>query len=279
MCPISETRPSPIAGSWYSADPRKLETSIKGYLAKAKLPELKGEVIGVISPHAGHIYSGPTAGYAFRAVEGRIFDLVAVISPLHQFHFAPLLTTAHCAYSTPLGEISVDSKALDAFEKELKEVALELTPVAYDKEHSLEIELPFLQVALKGPFQLLPVMLRSQDEGTAEKVGHALATVLKGRKCLLVASTDLSHFYEQSEAGRLDAEMLHQIQDFSPKGVLRAEESGSGYACGAAAVAAVLWAAKDLGARTVKVVNHSTSADQTGDTSSVVGYGAAVILK
>ncbi len=279
MCPISETRPSPIAGSWYSADPRKLETSIKGYLAKAKLPELKGEVMGVISPHAGHIYSGPTAGYAFRAVEGRSFDLVAVISPLHQFHFAPLLTTAHCAYSTPLGEISVDSKALEAMEKELKEVALELIPVAYDKEHSLEIELPFLQVALKGPFQLLPLMLRSQDESTAEKVGHALATVLKGRKCLLVASTDLSHFYEQSEAGRLDAEMLHQIQDFSPKGVLRAEESGSGYACGAAAVAAVLWAAKDLGARTVKVVNHSTSADQTGDTSSVVGYGAAVILK
>lgn len=279
MCPISESRPSPIAGSWYSADARKLETSIKDYLSKARLPEMKGDVLGVISPHAGHIYSGPTAGCAFRAVEGKTYDLVAVLSPMHQFHFAPILTTAHCAYSTPLGDIAIDSDALDAFEKKLRDVSLELTPVAYDKEHSLEIELPFLQVALKGTFKLLPVMLRSQEEGTVEKVGHALAAVLKGRSCLLVASTDLSHFYPLGDAGRLDAEMLKQIGDFSPKGVLQAEESGSGFACGAAAVAAVLWAAKDLGARSVKVVHHSTSADQTGDSSSVVGYGAAVILK
>jgi AmmeMemoRadiSam system protein B len=279
MNPISEVRPSPIAGSWYSADPHKLETTIKGYLSRAKLPELKGEVVGVISPHAGYIYSGPTASHAFRTVEGKSYDVVAVLSPMHQFHFAPLLTSAHCAYATPLGEISIDTEVLNAFEKELSEVSLELTPVPYDKEHSLEIELPFLQCTLKGTFKLLPIMLRSQEEHIVEKVGHALAAVLKDRKCLLVASTDLSHFYSQEEAERLDFEMLKQIGNFTPHGVLQAEETGRGYACGAGAVAAVLWAAKDLGARSVEVVNHSTSADQTGDTTSVVGYGAAVILK
>ncbi len=279
MGSIPETRPSPIAGSWYSADPKKLKASVEGYLAKARCPELKGEVVGLVSPHAGHIYSGATAGHAFRAVQGKRYEVVAVISPMHQFHFAPILTTAHCAYATPLGDVAVDSEALAAFEQQLAVVSLEITPVAFDKEHSLEIELPFLQCALQGDFKLLPVMLRSQDATTAEKVGRALAAALKGRDNLLVASTDLSHFFRQDEAERLDAEMLKQIESFSPTGVLRAEETGSGYACGAAAVAAVLWAAKELGGRTVKVVHHSTSADQTGDTSSVVGYGAAVILR
>jgi AmmeMemoRadiSam system protein B len=142
----------------------------------------------------------------------------------------------------------------------------------------LEIELPFLQRALAAPFKLLPVMLRDQSAFAAKTLGKALASVLQSRKFLLVASTDLSHFYPQKAAERLDGEMLSQIAAFDPQGLLDAEEKGLGYACGKAAVAAVLWAARELGGQRVRVLHHATSGDVTGDLSGVVGYGAAAIL-
>lgn len=277
---ISEIRPSPIAGTWYSADPQRLSRQVDAYLQSAKLPHLVGEVIGVISPHAGHRYSGRTAGYAFRAVQGQHFDLVAVISPLHNYFPADLLTTAHKAYGTPLASVWVDGEAVNALEETLKLISdKKLERVSNDSEHSLEIELPFLQRALAGEFKLLPVMVRSQSKVTARALGEALGRVLAGKRALLVASTDLSHFYPQTTAERLDAIMLQQMAEFSPDGVFEAEESGTGYACGFPAVAAVLWAARALGGTSVEILHHSTSADETGDTSEVVGYGAAAILK
>jgi len=279
MNPISDFRPSPIAGTWYPGNPDKLAQTVDSFLKTAKVETLKGKVLGLISPHAGHVYSGSTAGYAFKTVQGKSFELVAVLSPMHQYHFAPILTTAHSAYETPLGKIAVDRVAMDRMDMLLQKNDLSITPVAYDKEHSLEIELPFLQRALSGEFKLLPIMLRSQDALTAQEIGIALAEVLCDKKALLVASTDLSHFFPVDEAEILDREMLHQIELFSPEGVLRAEETGTGSACGAAGVAAVLWAAKALGGTHVQILHHSTSADSTGDRSSVVGYGAAAILK
>lgn len=277
---VAEIRPSPIAGTWYSANPQRLARQVDDYLQAASLPALAGEVIGVISPHAGHRYSGRTAGYAFRAVQGQHFDLVAVISPLHSYFPADLLTTAHQAYGTPLGPVWVDGDALDALEDTLRQSSgKELQRLANDSEHSLEIELPFLQRALLGDFKLLPVMVRSQSKATARALGEALGRVLAGKRALLVASTDLSHFYPQTTAERLDATMLQQMADFSPEGVFQAEERGTGYACGFPAVAAVLWAARALGGTTVEILHHSTSADETGDSSQVVGYGAAAILK
>lgn len=279
MSPISDLRPSPIAGSWYTKDSVKLSQQMDDYLADAKLPKLKGEVVAVIAPHAGHIYSGGTAGYAFRAVQGKSYETVAVLSPFHNFHFAPLLTTAHKAYSTPLGTIDVDQQAISQLNSILENSNLTIMPIACDGEHSLEIELPFLQRAIKNDFKLLPLMLRSQDMGHVKAIGLALAEVLKGHSALMVASSDLSHFYPVSQAEALDAEVLKQIEDFSPEGLFKADKEGTGFACGLPAIAAVLWAAKALGADHAQVLHHSTSADQTGDTGSVVGYGAAVILK
>lgn len=277
---VAEIRPSPIAGTWYSADPSRLTRQVDAFLHSADLPPLVGEVIGLISPHAGHRYSGRTAGYAFRAVQGQHFDLVAVISPLHGFYPADLLTTAHQAYGTPLGPVWVDGDALHALEEHLHLLSnKKIQPVSNDGEHSLEIELPFLQRALAGEFKLLPVMVRSQSKPTARALGEALGRTLAGRRALLVASTDLSHFYPEETANRLDAAMLQQIADFSPDGVFRAEENGTGFACGFPAVAAVLWAARALGGNAVEILHHSTSADETGDTGEVVGYGAAAILK
>lgn len=274
--PMFDLRPSPIAGTWYPGNARALAASVDADLAAAKLPHLAGQVIGVIAPHAGYVYSGKVAGHAFAALRSTTADLVVVLSPYHNLASQGLLTTSHEAYVTPLGEVLVDSADLAELQQQLAE---KISPITHDREHSLEIELPFLQRALKKPFKLLPIMMRAQEPQLARELGHALARVLKAKNALLVASTDLSHFYDQQTAARLDGEMLRRFEAFDPQGVFEAEHSGAGFACGHAAVAAMLWAARDLGANQVRVLNYATSGDVTGDYSSVVGYGAGVVLK
>jgi MEMO1 family protein len=275
-----DVRPSPIAGQWYPGDSKRLAASVDHYIQEAKLPELKGQVVAIVAPHAGHIYSGPVAGYAFAALQGIKPDLVAVISPMHDYYSEPFLTTAHQAYQTPLGAILVDVEAVQILNELLiKELGYGLTRIRRDHEHSLEIELPFLQRAIESEFKLLPVMVRDQGRRGTHALGRCLAKTLEGRNTLLVASTDLSHFYPQELANILDAEMLRCIESFDPEAVIQAEEQGRGFACGRGALAAVLWAAKELGANSVMILNHATSGDITGDTSQVVGYGAAVVLR
>jgi hypothetical protein len=154
-----------------------------------------------------------------------------------------------------------------------------LTSVRHDREHSLEIELPFLQRILENEFKLLPVMVREQSHKATRILGQCLAKTLSDRNSILVASTDLSHFYPLNIANQLDSEMLRCIETFDPDQVILAEEEGRGFACGRGALAAVLWATKDLGANVVKVLKHATSGEVTGDYTQVVGYGAAVVLK
>jgi MEMO1 family protein len=275
-----DIRPSPIAGTWYEGDPTILARIIDGYLDDAQLPELDGDVTAVIAPHAGHQYSGAVAGYAFATLYGRSPDLVAVIAPMHHPYSQPLITSAHDAYSTPLGEVPIDKNALQELDEVLKsELDFGLSPVSNDPEHSLEIELPFLQRALKPKWNLLPVMVRAQEPRVSEGLGKVLARVLADKKFALVASTDLSHFYNQKTALNYDRAMLEQIESFSPEGAFDVERAGKGFACGLGAFTAVLWASRQLGADKVKVLRHATSGDVTGDYSSVVGYGAAVILK
>lgn len=275
-----DVRPSPIAGQWYPGDPKRLAASVDRYVQDARLPQLNGEVIAIVSPHAGHIYSGSVAGYAFAALQGLKPEVVAVISPMHDYYNEPFLTTAHQAYETPLGAIPVDSEAVRTLNDLLvKELGYGLARIRRDHEHSLEIELPFLQRVVGADFKLLPVMVRDQGRRSTHILGQCLAKTLMGRNALLVASTDLSHFYPQDMANALDEVMLRCIESFDPEAVIRAEEEGRGFACGRGALAAVLWAAIDLGADTVKILNHATSGDITGDTSQVVGYGAAVVLR
>jgi len=273
-------RPSPLAGRWYESDPAILANNVDRYLDSAQLPELEGEVIAVIAPHAGHIYSGPVAGYAFAALRGRGPDLVAVVAPMHHAYSEPLITTAHDAYSTPLGEVPVDKDALHQLDGLLRsELNFGLSRVENDPEHALEIELPFLQRALSSEWKLLPVMVRVREAGISERFGKALAKVLRDRSFVLVASTDLSHFYNQQTALVYDRSMLNQIESFNPEGAFDLERAGKGFACGLGAFTAVMWAARELGANKVKILHHATSGDVTGDYSSVVGYGAAAILK
>jgi AmmeMemoRadiSam system protein B len=280
MGTISELRPSAIAGRWYPLEADLLAKSVDSYLSEARLPELSGEVVGLVAPHAGHIYSGVTAGHAFASVRGKTIPRVVVISPLHSFHPADVLTSAHQGYQTPLGTIRIDQDALAALERDMQARGLPaLERLSRDSEHALEIELPFLQRALAGPFELVPLMVRTHDPDRLQALGGALAEMLVDFPALLVASTDLSHFFPRAVADMLDGAMLARIAELSPERVLEAESSGVGQACGVGAVAAMLWAARAVGANAVEVVHYSTSGEQTGEYREVVGYGAAIILK
>ena len=276
----SGVRPSPIAGRWYPADSHRLASQVDGYLQAANLPPITGEVIAVMAPHAGLIYSGPVAGYAFAVLKELQPELVAVISPLHDYYPQPLLTTTHQAYTTPLGMVDVDHEALQMVDKHIKQnLGFGLTPIAFDAEHSLEIELPFLQRVFQQKFKILPVMVRDPSQRVTRALGEALAAVLSDRKAVLVASTDLSHFYSQAMAKVLDTEMLRQVEDFNPEGVIEIEDEGRGFACGRGALSAVMWAALGLGANQARLLHYATSAEVTGDYRQVVGYGAAVFLR
>ncbi len=275
-----DVRPSPIAGTWYDSNPVRLAEEVDGYIENADLPELPGEVIALVAPHAGFRYSGPVAGHAFKTVKGKSFDQVVVISPMHQYYPQPLLTTGHDAYQTPLGTIPLAVEAISEIDQQLRiRTDLSLTPVKYDQEHSLEIELPFLQRSLKNPFHLIPIMLRSQNREVSKTLGEILGDVLRDKSCLIVASSDLSHFYHETQANQLDQNVLRQIADFSPEGLYEIQERGQGQACGLAPIAASLWAAKTLGAEDVTILNYDTSGSSTGDHTSVVGYGAAAITR
>jgi MEMO1 family protein len=274
-----DIRPSPIAGTWYAGDSRTLAEQVDGYLSDGPDIEPGGELIGVIVPHAGHRYSGSVAGRAFRLMRGLDPEIVAVVSPMHSLAPAPVVTSGHEAYQTPLGIVPVDQEAVrslsTAWQKQFSEPLYRLRN---DREHSLEIELPFLQRVL-GEFRLLPLMILDQRESTAKALGYALAASLAGRRALLVASSDLSHFYPDSTARGLDGEMMRRIEGFDPAAVMQAEHEEAGFACGRAAIASVMWAAKAMGADRVTTLAYANSGETTGDFSSVVGYGAAAIWR
>ncbi|MCJ7695718.1 MAG: AmmeMemoRadiSam system protein B [Anaerolineaceae bacterium] len=277
---VADIRPSAIAGTWYPGNPKHLRDSIKGYLRNAKTTEVNGEVVGLIVPHAGYSYSGAVAVHAFIAITEMQFNNVVVVSPIHQYYRQALLTSAHQAYETPLGNIPINKGIVGEISELIQNrLSFGVSPIANDDEHSLEIELPFLQCVLKTPFSLVPIMIRDQSMAVARALGVALAEVIKETRTLLVASTDLSHFHSEDQANQLDNGVLGEIAAFNPEGLYSLNESGRGQACGLGAVAAIMWASQALGADQASIVNYATSAAITGDTTSVVGYGAAVITR
>ena len=274
------SRPSPIVGTWYTSEAAALSHQIDTFINDAKITEedIRGKVIGLVAPHAGYRFSGRTAGYAYKTIKDEKRDLAVILSPFHQYISGDLITTAHQAYGTPLGEVPVDMDALIELEEMLKKSSIPIHQVSNDPEHSLEIQLPFLQRALSADFQLLPLMVRSRDAHILERMAEALFKVVKDRSFVIIASTDLSHFYPLDIAEVMDVEMLKQIKEMNPEGVLSAEREGSASACGASAVSMMLWLTKKMGAEKTHILNYSTSADSTGDKTSVVGYASAAVV-
>jgi AmmeMemoRadiSam system protein B/AmmeMemoRadiSam system protein A len=271
-----------VAGQFYTADPAALKKEILGYLDAARPPALGDETIAIVSPHAGYPYSGQVAAYGYKLVAGRAYDAVVVISPSHTEYFSHASVFSGAAYRTPLGDIPVDVELAKLIVSKSDLVRFDAkgheTGAFQRGEHSLEVQLPFLQVAL-GDFKLVPIVMGDQSAPVAEALGKALGEALRGSNVLIVASTDLSHFHDDEKARELDGDFQKRLTLFDTPGLLRALASKSVEACGGGPVVSAMIAARSLGATKCVVLKYANSGDVTGDRSSVVGYLSAAMVK
>ncbi len=267
-------RDSILAGSWYPAASAELTAAVTGYLTNADPAEAAGRPVGLIVPHAGYRYSGSVAGHAYRLVEGRDYDTVVVIAPSHHHRFDGASVYNGAAYRTPLGEVPIDRHLVDAVRRDSKRIGYR--PEAHAREHSLEIQLPFLQTALSD-FSLVPLVMGTDDLETCRWLAGRLAEVLKDRSALLIASTDLSHFHDDQTARRLDGVVREQVAAFDPTALHRRLREGACEACGGGPMVTVMLAARALGADNGVILDYATSGDVTGDRRRVVGYLAAAL--
>ena len=269
---LNSVRRSVIAGSWYPGDPKRLRSMIGNFLDNVPSQQLEGGLVGLVAPHAGYMYSGQVAAYAYAQLRGQAYSKVVVVSPVHRGYPGRFAVTDKSYYETPLGLVPVDAELVQAIERRIK-----LNRVSADMEHSLEIQLPFLQYVL-GDFALAPIMMGEQDWDSASELGQALAEATDGDTALLVASTDLSHFHRYEVAVQLDQMVLDRITAYDPEGLARTLSMRKAEACGGGPVAAVMVAAEKLGANRAVLLKYMNSGDVTGDRSSVVGYAAAALL-
>lgn len=272
--PPEEIRKPVVAGQFYTDDPKALASQIDGFLEKAHKEELPGEILALIVPHAGYIYSGQVAAHAYQHVQGQPFRTIIVIAPSHQVSFAGASIYARGGYETPLGVIPVKEDLVrDILERNVR---LSFYPQAHSMEHSLEVQLPFLRRVL-GDFELVPVVMGDQDLSTCQMLAEALTSSLGKEKALIVASSDLSHYHPYDRAVELDSGILEAVNAFNPLGLHEVLRSRRSEACGGGPMVAAMLAAQKLGAIGAKVLNYANSGDVTGDRGQVVGYMAAAI--
>jgi AmmeMemoRadiSam system protein B len=256
-------RRSVIAGSWYPGTEEQLRKTVQGYLDNVEKEELEAELVGLISPHAGYIYSGQVAAYVYKQLDGATYDAVAVISPVHRMPLGRFAVTSAAAYETPLGLVKLDGELVGALEEKV------------------QIQLPFLQVVL-GDFCLLPVMIGESSFEAGEELGMALAEVLRDKKALVVASTDLHHIENYDEVVRRDKVVVDAIASFDMARIKEVLSPRDCSVCGRIPVYAMLTAAKTLGANEVRILHHTNSGDVTGIRAPgqyTVGYLAAAVYR
>ena len=273
-------RPMAVAGSFYPADPKELASMIDGFLAKATTPAIDN-VVALVSPHAGYMYSGPVAAYSYALLKGKKFDRVVVIAPSHYeaFGFASVYDGA--AYTTPFGQVPVDQAFAEKLAKLSPLIKLSSaghTPSAERPEHSIEVQLPFLQRVL-GQFQVVPVIVGDQSYEVCRALGVALAKLVAGTNTLILASSDLSHYHTYDEASTEDYKTLNAIGEYDYFDLARNFDSRVWEACGGGPIIAAMIAAERLGANQAKVLHYANTGDVTGDRSRVVGYGAVAFVK
>ena len=275
------TRQSVIAGSWYPGTERSLARTVDDYFAQVDQPPVTGELWGLVSPHAGYAYSGQTAAYAYRQLQGRQVDTVVVMGPSHQAWVGDYAAGTEDAYETPLGLVPVDH----AFVEDLAG-RVSLRRVQGDAEHSLEIQLPFLQRQL-GEFRLVPIMMSADLPGAAQRLAAALVEVIRqrltdGQHILLVASSDLHHIENYDEVVLRDQAVVDAIAAFDLPTLTSLLMAPRCSVCGRIPILTVLHAARALGADAVKVLHHTNSGDVTGQRRAgqyTVGYMAAAVYQ
>lgn len=267
------TRPAAVAGTWYPGQPVELTQAIETHLAHVSA-SVSGEIVALVAPHAGLVYSGPVAAHAYRQLAGRSYEAIALVGPSHYAGFEGVAVYATGAFETPLGTVPVDEDVAAAI---LRSVPIARDhPAPHGREHSLEMQLPFLQVVLPDT-PIVPMLMGRQSHATVATLGDGLASALAGRRVLVVASSDLSHYHDARRAARLDGVVVDAINRFDADGLEQALDRFPDHACGGGPVVAVLRAARALGARDARVLCYADSGDVSGDKDAVVGYAAAVV--
>lgn len=262
-----------VAGMFYPSDPQELQNQIKSYLREAKVDLKAQKVAGLISPHAGYIYSGKTAAYGYKTIMNKKYKTVFVISPSHREYFHGVSIYSGDAYKTPLGVIPVN--------KELREQLVNSSEIIHEgieghrAEHALEVQLPFLQLMLKD-FELVPIVIGDQRKEFIYDLADAISKVIDD-DTLIVASSDLSHFYSKTQAQALDSRIVNHLNHFNFEELQNDLENKRCEACGGGGIVALLKSLKNKSYSNIKVVSYSDSSDVTGDESEVVGYLSAVI--
>lgn len=267
-------RKSQVAGAFYSAIKDTLERDIAVFLENAHAVEIVSKVYGLVAPHAGYMYSGGVAANAYRQVLDRDIDVVAVIAPSHRVYFENISVYNGAAYDTPIGPVSVNQDLVG--ELVARDPAIIASELGHEiDEHALEVHLPFLQQVLFD-FTLIPIVMGDQNMQNVEILANALAEVLKDKKALIVASSDLSHFHHYNRAKLLDNVVVENINKFDHGKLSQDLASGRCEMCGGGPVIAAMKACKKLGANKSKVLLYRNSGDVSGDKESVVGYLAAM---
>ena len=268
---MGPVRRAAVAGSWYPAHPDALAREVDRYLADAG-DAPPGNPIAIIAPHAGLMYSGPIAAHAYSLLRGRDIDVAILVGPSHYVGFEGVAIYERGVFDTPFGPIPISERCADAIAMGSRQI--QPHPTAHIREHSLEMQLPFLKRVLPN-IEIVPLVMGYQRRETAYALGDAIAAAVKGRKAVIVASTDLSHYQNAVTAAKLDAKVTQQVSRFDADGLMSLLETFPEHACGGGPTVAVMRAAKLLGATDARVLKYGDSGDVSGDKDAVVGYLAA----
>lgn len=269
-------RPPAVAGTWYPATAGALTRELDTYLAAAHV-EPATDLQAIIAPHAGLMFSGPVGAYAYKAASAGSYDVAFVVGPSHFAAFEGVSVWPEGAFDSPLGQAPVDD---DAAGEILRSPIAHDLPAAHRREHSLEMQLPFLRHLLPD-VPIVPILIGSQRRETIEALAEALAGAAARRRVLLIASTDLSHYFDAGAAAALDGRVQSLVERFEPRGLLDLFETypeaerGRYVACGGGAAIAVMMAARLRGAVRGRVLKYAHSGEVSGDYDGVVGYLAA----
>ncbi len=281
----SGTRAPAVSGAFYPGSLSSLKEMIEGFLAKVEKSPIAGELVALIAPHAGYVYSGQVAANAYKQIEGMHFDTVVLIGICHRTAIRGASVYRSGGYETPLGIVEIDSDLAEELMAQNEIFASQ--PRAHAMEHSLEVQVPFLQCVLSG-FKIVPVLMQDSSKQTCDIISTALANVLRGKNVLMVASTDMSHYPIYDEAVKADKATLSAVETMDTDLIRRQSDEYLGRGvrelhcmlCGRGPVLAVMDAAKKLGADSVKILKYANSGDvPIGEKDRVVGYFAAAIYQ
>lgn len=270
------------AGRFYEAAPARLRATVTGLLEAAAPVALEGRALGLVAPHAGYIYSGHVAAAAYRQLAGRAVDGVLLLAPSHTALFSGAALPSAAAFATPLGEVAIDRAAVGELQGR---AGFAVNDEPHDAEHAIEVQLPFLQLALERPFALLPLALGRPPRGESlEALAAPLLELLErraaaGEDWLILASTDTYHGYDPEACAANDAQLAQMIEALDAPALREATRHRTVMACGALGLALALDLARRRGARRGRILKRSDSRGGGGPVGDyVVGYLAAALV-